>query len=142
MDNDGNAVGPPEGDWGEVTKILRSAFPTLQAVELSLPYLILRITHLPVSLWPFITRGLPFQVTTTNHSGHFNLGMLRRGRTELQTIDLRRGNKLSEPLFKQVLAFIQTHPVKVNEIFCFDNCWSMVILDDVDLNDVPKVLAS
>ena len=96
VDDDGNAVGPPEGDWSEVAGIFKRAFPTLHAVELSAPYLIVRFAELPSSPWPFTIGGLPLRFTDSEHGGHFNPGVLGRGKNELQTIDLRGGDKLSD----------------------------------------------
>jgi len=141
VDDDGNALGPPDGDWSEVAGILKRAFPTLRAVELSAPYLMVRFAELPPSPWPFTIGGLPVCFTDSDHGGYFDPGVLGRGKNELQTIDLRRGDKLSKPIFEQVLAVIQAQGIKMHEIFCFDNYWSIVIPDDTDLNRVPKVLA-
>lgn len=139
--DDGNALGPPEGDWSEVAGIFKRAFPTVLAVELSTPYLIVRFAELPPSPWPFTAGGLPLRFTDSEHGGHFNPGVLGKGKKELQTIDLRWGDKLSEPVFKQALAVIQAQGIKVYEIFCFDGYWSIVIPDNTDLKRVPRVLA-
>ena len=137
----GNAIGPPGGDWSEVFGIFNRAFSTVHAIELSQPYLIVRFVELPPSPWPFTIGGLPLRFTDSGHGGHFNPGVLGRGKKELQTIDLRWGDKLSESVFKQALAVIQAQGIKVYEIFCFDGYWSIVIPDNTDLERVPRVLA-
>ena len=39
-----------------------------------------------------------------------------------------------------MLAVIQAQGIKVHEIFCFDNYWSIVIADNMDLEHVPRAL--
>jgi hypothetical protein len=136
----GNALGPPEGDWSEVAGIFERAFSTVHTVELSPPYLIVRFAKLPPSLWPFTISGLPLRFTDSKHGGHFNPGVLGRGKKELQIINLRWGDKLTKPVFKQALAVIQAQGIKVYEIFCFDGYWSIAISDNKDLERVPRVL--
>lgn len=140
-DDNGNAIGPPEGDWSEVVGIFKRSFPTLQAVELSAPYLIVRFAQLPPSPWPFTVGGLPLQFTNSEYGGHFNPGVLGRGSQELNTINLRRGDTLSESVLKQALETVRAKGIKVHQMFCFDNFWSITIPDGTDLNRVPKVVA-
>lgn len=141
VDDDGNALGPPSGDWSEVVGIFKRVYPTLHAVELSAPFMIIRLAELPPTPWPFTIGGLPLRFTDTNHGGHFNPGILGRGTHELNSINLRRGDILSDHVLQQALAVMKALEVKVHQIFCFDNFWSIVIPDGTDLKSVPRSLA-
>lgn len=139
--DDGSVLGPPEGDWSELIGMLKRSFPTFQAVELSAPHIIIRFAQLPPSPWPFTIGGLPVRFTDSQHGGHFNPGIIGRGSQELKTINLREGDVLTEPVLRQALETVQGQGIKVYQIFCFENCWSIVVPDHTDLKRVPKVLA-
>lgn len=110
-------------------------------LEMSAPFVIIRMAKLPPSPWPFTIGGLPLRFTETDHGGHLNPGILGRGTHELTTINLRRGDVLSDQVLQQALAVMQTRDVKVFQIFCFDNYWSIVIPDGTELRRVPRGLA-
>ena len=141
VDDKGNALGPPSGDWTEIVALLKKAYPTLNALEMSAPFVIIRMAKLPPTPWQFTIGGLPLRFTETEHGGHLNPGILGRGTHELNSINLRRGDVLSDQVFQQALAVMQTRDVKVFQIFCFDNYWSIVIPDGTDLRRVPRGLA-
>lgn len=121
--------------------MLKRAFPTVNAVEMSAPFVIIRMAKLPPIPWPFTIGGLPLRFTESDHGGHLNPGILGRGTHELNSINLRRGDVLSDHVFQQALAVMQSREVKVFQIFCFDNYWSIVIPDGTDLKRVPRGLA-
>lgn len=141
VDGDGNALGPPGGDWSEILGMFRKVFPTLTAIELSAPFLILQFTELPLTPLPFTIGGLPLRLTDNQHVGNFNPGVLGRGTKELMTINLRRGDALTDLVFEEAIDFMQARAITVHQIFCFDNFWSIVIPDGIDLEHVPRVLA-
>jgi hypothetical protein len=138
VDDDGHALAPP--NWSELAGMLKRAFPTTYAVEVSPPYLIVRLELLPPSPWPFTIGRLPLCFTDNGWEDYFDRGVLGRGGEELQMINLRRGDKLSEDVLEQSLGVFQARGVKVHEIFCFDGFWRIVIPDATDLKRVPRVL--
>lgn len=140
VDDDGNALGPPSGDWSEVVGMFKRVYPTFHTIELSAPFVIIRLTELSPTPWPFTIGGLPFRFTDTDHGGYLNPGILGRETHELNLINLRRGDILSDHVFQQALAVMQAREVKVHQI-CFDNYWSIVIPDGTDLKRVPRSLA-
>ena len=141
VDDDGHAIAPPRGDWSELAGMFKRAFPTSYAVELSPPYLIIRSELLPPLPWPFTVGSLPLCFADNELEDCFDRGVLGRGGKELQMIDLKRGDKLSEDVLEQSLGVFQARGVKIHEIFCFDSFWRIVIPDATDLKRVPRVLA-
>lgn len=141
VDDEGNALGPPCGDWSEIVAMLKRTYPTINALERSALFVIIRMTKLPPAPWPFTIGGLPLRFTETEHGGHLNPGILGKGTHELNSINLRRGDVLSDHVFHQALAVMQSREVKVYQIFCSNNYWSMIIPDGTDLKKVPRGLA-
>lgn len=141
VDDKGDELGPPFGDWTEIVALLKNAYPTFDALEMSAPFVTIRMAKLPPTPWPFTIGGIPLRFMETDHGGHLNPGILGRGTHELNAINLRRGDVLSDQVLQQALAVRQTRDVKVFQIFCFDNYWSIVIPDGTDLRRVPRGLA-
>lgn len=141
VDDEGNALGPPSGDWSEIVAMLKRSYPTVKAIEMSAPFVIIRMAKLPPTPWPFTIGGLPLRLTESEHGGHLNPGVLGRGTHELTSVNLRRGDVLSDHVLQQALAVMQSREVKILQIFCFDNYWSIVIPDGTDLKNVPRGLA-
>lgn len=59
VDDDGNALGPPPG----VVGMFKGVYPTLHAVGLSAPFVIIRLAGLPPTPWPFTIGGPPLRFT-------------------------------------------------------------------------------
>jgi hypothetical protein len=140
VDDDGHALGPPNGNWSELAGMFKRAFPTSYAVKLSPPYLIIRSESLPPPPWPFTIGRLPLCFTDNEWEDCFDRGVLGRGGKELQMIDLKRGDKLFEDVLEQLLGVFQAPGVKIHEIFCFDCFWRIAIPDATDLRRVPRAL--
>jgi hypothetical protein len=121
--------------------MLKRAFPTSYAIELSPPYLIIRSELLPPPPLPFTIGRLPVRFTDKEWGDYFDAGVLGRGGSELQTIDLKQGDQLSEDILKQSLGVFQARGIKIHEILCFDCFWRIVIPDATDLKRVPRALA-
>jgi hypothetical protein len=142
VDDDGHAIAPPRGDWSELAGMFKRAFPTSYAVELSPPYLIIRSELLPPPPWPFTIGRLPLCFADNEWEDCFDRGVLGRGEKELQVIDLKRGDKLSEDVLEQSLGVFQARGVKIHEIFCFDCFWRIVIPDATESSRVKHAFTN
>lgn len=66
VEDDWNAVGPPEGDWSELARMFKRSFLTLQAVELSAPYHFVRFAQLPPPHGPSLLANFHYDLAIAN----------------------------------------------------------------------------
>lgn len=59
VDDEGSALGPPSGDWSEIVATLKRSYPTINAIEMSTPFIIIRMAKLPPTPW---NRRLTFAI--------------------------------------------------------------------------------
>lgn len=131
VDDEGNALGPPWRDWSEIVAMLKRSYPTVNAIEMSAPFIIIRVAKLPSTPWPFAIGGLPLRLTESEHGGNLNPGILGRATHELNSIYLRHGDVLSDHVLQHALAVMQSREVNIFRVFCFENYWAIVIQDGI-----------